>query len=359
MKLAGSSVAIRADASRRIGSGHLMRGLTLADALRERGANCIFAARRGDGDMLSYLQARGYATADLPPRPDGDEDADDLQRRDAMETLARLPSRVDLLVCDHYDLSDTWQLALRAQCDRLMVIDDLANRDHDCDLLLDQNLGRVPADYASRVPGQCRILAGPAFAVLRPQFAAARSAALERRARTGGALIRLMISLGGVDEPNATCKVLEVIESTTVGRTSEIVVLLGAGAPWIDEVKALAARSVANIQVHVGVSDVAALLQEADLAIGAAGGSSWERCCLGVPALLIVLADNQRPGARALESAGAAVILGELSTFTDRLCAELEGLHEDPASLRRMSEAAAAVTDGLGVVRVAHALEQL
>ena len=336
-----------------------MRGLTLADALRERGANCLFAARQGDGDMLSFLHARGYPTADLEPRLEG-QGADDITEcRDATETLARLPSAVDMLVCDHYELGGDWQLAMRARCDRLMVIDDLANRDHDCDLLLDQNLGRAPADYASHVPAHCRVLTGPGFALLRPQFAAARSASLARRARAGGAPVRILVSLGGVDEPNATCQVLEAIESTPVGRSSEIVVLLGAGAPWIDEVKALATNSAANIQVRVGVSDVAELMKDSDLAIGAAGGSSWERCCLGLPALLIILADNQRSGARALESAGAAVILGELSTFRDRLCAELERLHEDPDRLRRMSEASASVTDGLGVARVVQALEEL
>jgi UDP-2,4-diacetamido-2,4,6-trideoxy-beta-L-altropyranose hydrolase len=351
---AGSSVAFRVDASRHIGSGHLVRCLTFANALRERGAKCQFIGRRADGDLHELLSAQGHEATHLP-QDDGGFD----WRADAHDTKSLLgPGRRAVLVCDHYMIDQRWESALRASCDTLMVIDDLANRPHDCDVLLDQNLGRSAEDYAGRVPAPCTILAGPAFALLRPQFNRSRATALARRERVDFALARILVSLGGADASNATGSVLAALGESRLPAHVEIDVVVGAASPWLDAIRQMANSTARRIHVHSNVNDMASLMLDADLAIGAGGTTSWERCCLALPTLLVVLADNQRPGAQALVASGAATLIGEQADIPRVLPALVELLNADPEQLRRMSRAAAAVTDGCGTDRVVAFLEQ-
>jgi UDP-2,4-diacetamido-2,4,6-trideoxy-beta-L-altropyranose hydrolase len=210
------------------------------------------------------------------------------------------------------------------------------------------------------------VLAGPAYALLRPQFAAARAASLARR-RARPPLRELLIALGGVDADNHTTAVLSALAALggqALPPEARIRVVMGPTAPVLAAVRAQAAAMPWPTSVQVGVDDMAALMHEADLAIGAAGVSAWERCCLGLPTLLMVLADNQRPGAAALQAAGAArvVAIGEPSArpsakvLSSVLLAALQALHEGEVRAA-MAEAAAAVIDGQGAERVADILE--
>ena len=248
------------------------------------------------------------------------------------------PDGCDLLVVDHYERDQAFETACRPWARRLMVIDDLADRGHDCDLLLDQTWGREGDDYRGLVPPQCRLLTGSRHALLRPQFAAARRAALERR-DAGAALRRILVCMGATDPDNVTAGVLDAIEKAAIGAAVDVV--LGHGAPHLEDVRARAAGMSDDVTVRVGIAEMAELMGEADLAIGAAGTASWERCCLGLPTLLMVLADNQRLVAENLERAGAV-----------RIMQSVEDLATTADERRRMSLAAAAVCDGLGVARV-------
>jgi len=351
--------AFRTDASLTIGTGHVMRCLTLADALRERGAVCRFICRDHPGNLIDAIRKRGYGVHILPPceHPQVPQ-AESLPRHaawlgcdwqtDAQRTaFAMADRRHDWLVVDHYALDARWESALRDKANRIFAIDDLGDRPHDADLLLDQNLGRDNADYAGLVPAHCTVLTGPRYALLRPEFATLREYSLQRR--RSPKLKCLLITMGGVDQLNASSKVLEALKTCPLPSDCQITVVMGASAPWLEQVRSLAATMPWTTTVRVNISDMAQVMADSDLAIGAAGATSWERCCLGVPTVVLVLADNQRSIAQALSDAGAA-LLTEAETFKNQalITPELFKMR----ALGAMSEAAAAITDGLGVTRV-------
>jgi len=358
-------VAIRADASHDIGTGHVMRCLTLADSLRSRGASCRFVCRQQVGDLIELVRGRGYRTDVLPPvrarAVTRGADRSTLPRHaawlgagwsvDARETAAALGGDpVDLLVVDHYSLDARWERHLRSACRLVLVIDDLADRPHDGDLLLDQNLGRTAGDYRELVPPRCAVLAGPEYALLRPEFATVRPYSLARRSSPD--LKHLLVSMGGVDRDNATGHVLRVLRSCIhLTGANRITVVLGPHAPWQAHVREHAADMPVPTDVRVNVTDMASLMAESDLAIGAAGTTSLERCCVGLPALTAVLADNQAEVARALQAAGATMLIGNEGSIVAHLDTNLR-LASRPDALRRMQDACASITDGLGAERV-------
>ncbi len=313
----------RADASPRLGAGHVMRCLTLADALASRGWRCAFDSAEGTEAIVPAV--RRYMTSVTGP--------------------------MDLVVVDHYGLDAAYERGWRDRARRILIIDDLADRHHECDLLLDQTWGRGAGDYAGLVPAHCRVMTGSRYCLLRPGFAAHRPAALARpRDRVGS----VVVSLGGTDPGNATCRVLGALASLQ----AEIHVVMGRGACHLDQVRAAVAR-LPHGRLHVDVAHMDALLAGADFAVGAAGTSAWERCCLGVPTLLLVLVDNQRLVASNLEQAGAARIVAESAMLDPaRLRAAIEDLKQAGA-LARMSSAAAAICDGLGADRLCSAIEDL
>lgn len=348
-------VAFRADASLDIGHGHVMRCLTLAHALREHGASCLFICRVLPGHLIDRIRQEGFDVIELPAPEDfaaGKGYAGWLgaaPTEDAVQTLAALPDCVDWLVVDHYALDAQWEGHLRATCKRLLVIDDLADRAHDCDLLLDQNPGRSRADYAAWVPSDCTVLAGPAHALLRSEFAARRRSV---RSSTRTQLKTLMISMGGVDRDNASTRILDALNQVHLPAGLDIVVVLGAAAPWRESVQQAAARMRWPTRVLIDVRDMADLMAASDLAIGAGGGSALERCCLGLPSIIVPVAENQHAGACALAIAGAAILASIGGTGDQALRMALTKLMAGDA-LTRMSAKATAVTDGEGATQLA------
>lgn len=357
------TVAFRTDASIQIGTGHVMRCLTLADALRERGARCTFICRTHSGHLLDAIAQRGHYAVALPSSvaapitwPSDPAHAAWLGtdwQTDAQETLEAMGAEgVDWLVVDHYALDRHWEQALRAHCQNIMVIDDLADRPHDCDVLLDQNLGRTAKDYGDLLKPHTTLFIGPQYALLRPEFAQLRSQSLARR--THPQLRRLLITMGGVDKDNATGQVLQALSVCKLPPDLCITVVMGPHAPCLAEVKQQAARMPWPTQVMVGVTEMAQLMADSDLCIGAAGGTSWERCCLGLPTLLLVIANNQMSGALALEEAGAALVFKTAPDLPQII--EMYLSSAATAELKRMGQAASAVTEGLGVKRILDAM---
>ena len=347
-------VASATDASLEIGTGHVMRCLTLAHALSERGAQCRFVCRELPGHLFDDIRLRGYevfvlpapsAGLSLPATPVHVSWLGVPATIDAQQTREALGEGVDWLVVDHYALDVNWESKLRSFCRRLLVIDDLADRSHLADLLLDQNLGRIAADYDALLPAGCRRLIGPTYALLRPDFAACRAHSLARR--QGGGLHQLLVSMGGVDKYNATGAVLELLPQCLLPADCHVVVVLGPHAPWRSSVEIQVAGLPWSAQLCVAVSDMAKLIANSDLAIGGAGASAWERCCLGLPTLTAVLAANQRAGAAALQAAGCVEMLGDVATGFPDLPQKLAGLLA-PGRLTSMQAACGALTDGMG-----------
>ena len=347
-------IVFRVDASLQIGTGHVMRCLTLADALRAQGADCQFICREHAGHLTAQIRRKGYATHALRAPVEGGTLAipsapllahaqwlGTTQQQDAEECAPILAElHPDWLIVDHYALDARWETALRPHYRKLMAIDDLADRPHQCDLLLDQTFGRTVEDYRPWVPAPCTVLCGSNYALLRPEFAELRTYSLRRRAKPK--LRHLLISMGGVDKDNSTAQVLKALESSDLPADCRISVVMGATAPWLADVRRQAVRMPWPVEVRVNVVDMAHLMADSDLAIGAAGSTAWERCCLGLPSIMRVLADNQRFIAEQLHEAGAAMVLDQAS-----FCSRIESL-----PLAQMSVSAARIVDGLGAARV-------
>jgi UDP-2,4-diacetamido-2,4,6-trideoxy-beta-L-altropyranose hydrolase len=372
--------AFRVDASLHMGSGHVMRCLTMADALRAQGAECHFISRAHPGHLIEVIHQRGYSVNSLAAPPEQVRAAikniaikvPDVQpnqqsepahtawlgstwQTDATDTAAVLANlQPDWLVVDHYALDQCWEDAVAPHYKKLMVIDDLADRPHRCDLLLDQNLGRQPQDYGGLVPPDCQVLTGPHYALLRPEFAALRPYSLQRL-QAPPALRQLLITMGGVDQPNATGQVLQALKTCALPADCRITVVMGLTAPWLANVQQLAAQMPWPSDVVVNVTNMAQRMADSDLAIGAVGSTSWERCCLGLPTLMVVLAKNQQPSALALEAAQAARLVGTVGDIATQLPLAIAELIASDG-LSQMSVAASAVTDGLGIKKVLHAI---
>lgn len=330
MSTAAPSILFRADAAPAVGIGHVMRCLTLAAALRDRGCLCRLACTAETVRTVAALRADAI---DIVVLPDGTE-------RDPAALTSLAP--VDWAVIDHYRLDAAYERDLRPWAGRILVIDDLADRRHDCDILLDQTVGRRAESYGGLLPASALVLAGAGHALLRPAFAAAR------QPPTDHPVHHILVSLGGTDPVNATTVVLDALGRADLGTT--VTVVMGGAAPALDQVRAAAARLRPPAEVRVDVADMVALMTTGDLAIGAAGTSALERCCLGLPTLLLVIADNQREVAAGLERAGAAV-----GTPLDpaEIARHLTALAGDAAARRRMAEAGMALCDGNGADRLA------
>ena len=329
---------IRCDASKEIGVGHVMRCLTLADLMTERGWKCTFMCSETTSDMVPKLRDGPHLIA----------------------PINTIPDQVDLLIVDHYGLDLKYEKAARKWAKRILVIDDLANRAHDCDILLDQTYGRLPEDYKDLVPQDCRILTGSRYALLRPQFAELRAEALAKRKAKSGPCQNLLISLGGTNIGNVTTLALKALED--ISQPLHVKVVLGKNPLFLGDVvnavEMLNKTTPHKVECLQDVSDMASLTLWADLAIGAGGTTSWERRCLGLSTLLIEVADNQRKVARELDENGAVKNLGYFKALTPYKIAQgLKALISND-QLKTMSDKAFKVVDGRGVSHVLpHLLE--
>lgn len=346
------NLVFRTDASTRIGSGHVMRCLTLAQRLQERGHHCTFISREHPGNLNAKIQSTGFPVQALPIGETSSwlgcgwkEDAN--QVGPILQHLA-----ADWLVVDHYALDQSWQQAVLQPSQRLLVIDDLANRTHLANLLLDQNLGRKPDDYRQLTPADCTHLTGPHYALLRPEFHQWRPLALEYRQKPR--LKQLLITFGGVDAGNATGQVLEKLKKTGLPSQTRILVLLGPQAPAYDQVRQQLAELPWDVHLLSNVGNMAELMSHSDLCIGAAGGTSWERACLGLPTLVTAIADNQQAAAEEVVKQG---ISWSFNLNDDSLIQHIDHLLASPGELAALSSRSSAICDGRGCDRVVEQLQ--
>jgi UDP-2,4-diacetamido-2,4,6-trideoxy-beta-L-altropyranose hydrolase len=308
--------------------------MTLASALARRGASCSLYADVATRDFVPTESALEVLT---------DDHIDD-------KLVHGLFGKFDVFVCDHYGLDAKFEQAMRPFVERLVVIDDLADRPHDCDLLVDMTLNRSGSAYDGLVPRHASILAGVQYALIRPEFAALRPQSLARRS---GAIERILISFGLTD-PSGLCA-LAVDLIRRVGdqlpdfRAADI--MIGSQSDKLPGLRACI-NGDSRFNVHVGTGNAAAVMAQADLAIGAGGTTSWERCCLGLPTILVSIADNQQAISAALKAAGAVVLLPSMESFRADLPAALSRLARDPGAVVKLGDAAAAVCDGGGAERV-------
>lgn len=353
-------IAFRVDASIQIGIGHVMRCITLAESLKKNGHNCFFLCRSLQGDLTSLIQSKGFTLFLLKTDQEkvwqryqskNNNKYDDwLQvswEIDAEQTEFVLKQfNVDWLIVDHYALDSKWEEKVAKFVKKIMVIDDLANRTHICNLLLDQTFGRKADSYSMLVPKTCEVICGSEYALLRPQFSELRHWSLQRREHPR--LRKILISMGGVDKNNVSLRILKALTKCNLPNEIQVTVVLGFTSPWANSIRHQARLMPWETHVMIGVNDMANLMAQSDFAIGGAGSSSWERCCLGLPSITVILATNQIFISNVLLKAGAS-----LSLNADQISKNLPlkiSLIVNGMSV--MSCAASSLVDGLGAGRV-------
>jgi len=356
-------VFFRVDSSQQMGTGHLIRCRTLAEVLRQRGLEVRFICRDLPGNLIPLLREAAFPVTVLAAPQEGDppEMSENYaawlgvsQETDATETIAALAGeKTDWLIVDHYGLDSEWEGQLRPHVGQIMVLDDLANRPHDCDLLIDQNESVTGTSrYQGLVPESCCLLVGSRYALLRPEYAAYRQTQFPRT----GEVRRVLVFFGGTDRQNMTGKAIEALSAPQFGALA-VDVVVGATNPH----RAMIAQQVAqrphtvlyNPRLHL-----ADLMAQADLAVGAGGTTTWERLCLGLPTLVVSIADNQVSACRALQDRGLIEYLGGVEMVdVERLRSAIDSLLQNPLRLLEMADRARLQVDGLGAMRVAEALK--
>lgn len=253
------NVVIRTDASFEIGSGHVMRCLTVAKKLRDEGCHVKFWMEPLEGNLIDYVAIEGFENII------GSEQA-------------------KLYIVDHYGLNKQWETLIRNYTRKLVVIDDLA-REHDCDLLLDQNV--VPhyeTRYDDLVPTHCVKLLGPKYLMMRDEFIEARQQLRQRASQIN----RLLVFMGGTDPTNETMKIIKALNAFTF---EQIDIVVGNGNPVKEQIQTICLEK--GYRYHCQIGYLARLMQYADFAIGAGGTTMWERCYVGLPSSVTIVADNQ------------------------------------------------------------------
>lgn len=358
-------VVFRTDASGLIGTGHVMRCLNLASALRKRDGDSLFLCRDHAGNLVPLIRERGFEVRVLGEGVSGNSSAigdtpsaaDSSRSRlgagwltDAEETIRVVTEwgRPDWMIVDHYGIDFQWERMVRPYSRGLMVIDDLADRAHDCDLLVDQNLVANPRSrYGGKLPEHCCLLVGPRYAMLAPRYAELHGHVAPRH----GKIHRVLVYFGGADIENITGKTISAF--LTLGRKDvEMDVVVNPQSPHVESIRRQIA-GVGNVRLHMFLPSLSGLMSLADVSIGAGGITTWERCCLGVPSYVITLADNQIAGAMELDRLGVICWLGNASDMslrdlTDAISDMLEKSSHIDFSRRGLD-----LVDGLGSIRIA------
>lgn len=348
----------RVDASGQIGAGHVMRCLTLADALADLGFLNKFVCRKHEGHMIELIEQRGYRAIGLDQDRNFSMPTNDLAHAgwlgsdwisDSEETKEAMGSeRVDWLVVDHYAIDRRWHQAMRPFVKRLLVLDDIADRSLDCDLLLNQNYGSSSARYEQLVPKHCMQLHGPGYALLKPLYSRLRDSASNR----SGEIFSVLIYFGGgSDNLNLTSSAVEAFNTKDL-KHIHLDVVVSVSYAHLHSLQVLASER-GHTEIHSQLPDLANLMAQADLAIGAGGATTWERCCLGLPSIVVSIADNQNPACVALADSNIIQYPGEAKNISASHIREVVRLLlQNSKQMLSMSQKSMNLVDGLGVLKV-------
>lgn len=366
MTLAGRWIAFRADASLAIGSGHVMRCLTLAGAVAVRGGCCVFVMRDHTGHLETLVHAHRHQVHLLPAG--NGQITSSLSHagwlgigwaEDAEQTHAALAGEaIDMIVVDNDALDANFEWQLAPLVGPIMVIDDLADRPHDCELLLDQNFGADPRDYEGLLPESARRLIVPSYALLQADFVKVRTSAVA--ARITRSADEILIAVSGVDNDNVSTCLLGHLNEMALPEQACINVVLGQTAPHVAAVKERAAEMSWPSWVLIGVKSMSVLIASTDSCIGAAVGMAWERCASGLPTAILILADRQIAAAKALSDVGAVKFAGDVRIRGGE--AELKRAVTyllTPEHRRAVGVRAADICDGPGAERVVDSISDL
>ena len=355
----------RVDASLEIGTGHVMRCLVLAQELKKLGFICEFIVKNHEGSLNKSIADEGFKihTLLLPQEKKIDMYADGDHSKwlgsdwlyDAKLTLDVISkSQNNILIVDHYGIDDRWECLVKNATTKLVVIDDLANRGHKCDLLIDYGIDRKDNDYAKLVPSFCKLLTGVKYVFMSPAFKKYRQ--ISQKRLNNSDLNSWLIFMGGVDKYNNTSVAIKALEKIFFNKKIKVRVVLGRSSQWIDDIKRLIGNSTLDIELIINTKNMAKLICESDCGIGGAGISSLERAYLGLPTITLVMAENQKSGASALERLGIAKVIPNIKDFNLKLIEEINNIRSNKKLITSMQINCYSLLDGKGLSRVVRAL---
>jgi UDP-2,4-diacetamido-2,4,6-trideoxy-beta-L-altropyranose hydrolase len=340
---------IRADASVSIGTGHIMRMIALGQAWQDTGGRVIFLCAQVTPPLEQRIFDENFQLEKLATIPG---DWDDFAATSAAITRHVSGGQSVAVALDGYHFDANFQLGLRETGCRLLVVDDYGHCDHyHADWVLNQNISACEELYSNRALG-ARLLLGPKFALLRREFMAKRGSAhiVADKAR------KLLVTLGGADADNVTKKVIDA----SAGTGLEVRVAVGGSNPHLPSLREAVeevSRGATKVDLVVNSNDMPQLMAWADMAVAAAGSTSWELAFSGLPTLFIILADNQAGNAREMERRGFGLCLGEHSEFDQqRFRDSVSRLAADRPLRADFASCGIQMVDGRGAARVARAL---
>lgn len=333
-------IVFRADGGSELGIGHIMRCLTLADRFNFIGFKILFISSPFERALQQKIIDRGFELRFIEENKGSDSEQ-------CINILKNYFTKT--LVVDHYSIDKSWEKQLKDSVGELVVIDDLANRDHDCDFLIDSAYGRSKRDYEKLVNASCKLLLSTDYIILRPEFSNMRSLALNKRENTTG-INRILINFGGTDTLNLSIPCLKILKR--VGFIGGIDILISSASSNLVELQSVCSN-LSGVVLHVDSTNVAELMLNSDLAIGSLGTSTWERCSLGLPCISLVVAENQSNIAIQLDKYGA-IELTTIQAVEDNVVSYIKSFNTE--KWRLLSDKAFTLCDGDGVKNIMNSI---
>jgi len=359
-------IVIRVDASRIIGGGHVMRCISLANKLKLNGATVTFITR-SNNNLIESIQSNGHrleviAESSLDKNLSFEHDIYKTWKNEMWEYDALKCNKIinnispQWTIVDHYGLDYKWHRTIRNATKNIMVIDDIADRKLDCDLLLDQTFLCKYSKYKNLIPKECKVLLGSKYTLLRDEFRYLRGLAIKKRKKYNG-IKKILISFGSMDFENNSEKILSILNQIKWKYNISVDIVFDKNSHNYTNLKQYAKLSSLPVKILSNVKNMSELMLKADIAIGAAGTTTWERCCLGLPSLVLNTASNQRYVVSSLKKNKVIFnikppIRSKYSGIEDAI----EILQNDKNIYTNMSKSSFAICDGLGSERVASSM---
>ncbi|REL26044.1 UDP-2,4-diacetamido-2,4,6-trideoxy-beta-L-altropyranose hydrolase [Thalassotalea euphylliae] len=353
------TIVFRVDASPKLATGHLMRCLTLAKALLSLNSklDVCFVCCLLPKNLKALIQQERIKLIELALNVDCKTWEQDVDSAACKQVFSKL-NKIDLLIVDHYHIDSQWQDSLNGYYQKLCVIDDLANRHHLADYLIDQTYGREQQDYLSLLSPKCQTMLGSRYMLLRNEFAKLRVQAIDKRKKTN-AIKKILVVMGGIDEQNVSVKILGLLAKAYIDSSLPIIkvaVVASRCTPCLSELSGLSLK-YDWLTLHIDTKNISNLMLEADLAIGASGTTTWERCCMGLPTLSLIVAENQSLVNHNVSKKGASINLGMPQNLnTQIIVSAILSLNKNKNMYDTMVTQALEICDGTGAYRIASRL---
>jgi UDP-2,4-diacetamido-2,4,6-trideoxy-beta-L-altropyranose hydrolase len=333
------TVCIRVDGSVEIGTGHVIRCLALAEELSDRGYKPVFCTRGYDSGLIEKIKSRGFDLQVLHAA---------LSMQEDMERFTEMGKKhnAGVVITDNYHFTDQYLKYLKENFKVVVSIDDIAESYFYSDILVNQNIYATPEMYNGKTATGTKLFLGTAYALLRPEFKA-----YHNQSREFSRVKNILVTLGGVDPDNQTLKVLKALDK--IKADFSITAVIGVSNPHVEDISAFAESSEKPIKLLKNVNNMAELMHASDIAVSAAGSTSWELCCTGLPSIVIILADNQERIGKGLAEAGISINLGWFNDVTETMIQEsVEKLINNAKLRESMGQKGKAAVDGSGAERI-------